>query len=212
MSTALSELWRCRAVTRVLLPALALATVATLLAWLLFPAWLSLGAFFWYFIIGIYLPQEPALIYAGTIYSPWIVTLVAGSATLVAATLDYVVFIRIFKFRGVTAIKRTTVYRTAVKFFDKRPWGTTAIFAFLPLPFYPIRFLAISSGYSANRYVSASVAGRLPRYYLLAMGGAWITLSIPQLILITLAMGVLTLLVMMRGRSRSPEPEGRLLA
>ena len=208
----MSELWRCRPVSHVILPTLALAAVATLLAWLMFPAWLGLGALFWYFIFGIYLPQEPALIYAGTLYSPWIVTLAAGSATLVAATLDYVVFNQVFKFRRVTAIKRSTVYRTAAKSFNKRPWGTTAIFAFLPLPFYPIRFLAISSGYSAKGYVSASVAGRLPRYYLLAMGGAWLSLSFPQLVLITSAFGALTLLVMMRGRNRSPDAQDRVLA
>ena len=63
--------------------------------------------------------------------------------------------------------------KLALKLFNRRPWWTIVLFAFTPLPFYPVRIVAPMAGYAMPYYVSAVVVGRLPRYYLLALGGGW---------------------------------------
>jgi membrane protein YqaA with SNARE-associated domain len=148
-----------------------------------------LVGYFWYSIPAnsfVYLPHEPAVIYAGAIYIPWIVAVVGGLSTIIASIIDYFVVRKAFEFRRVAPVKQTSLYKMAVRYFYWRPWETIVVFAFTPLPFYPIRVLAPSSGYPLWKYVSANVTGRVPRYYLLALGGAWVSVPPKYLILIGL--------------------------
>ena len=163
--------------TWVLVGTLIAAIVFTLLARFLYPDWWQLVGYFWYSVPGnsfAYLPHEPAVVYAGAIYDAWIVTVAGGVATMIAGIVDYYVVRKVFEFHRVAEVKESSIYRKAVRFFYWRPWITVAVFALSPLPFYPIRLLAPSSGYPLWRYVSAYAVGRMPRYYLLAMGGAWV--------------------------------------
>ena len=184
---------------------LVLALICTLLAKALYPEWWQLVGYFWYSIPGnsfAYLPHEPAVIYAGAIYEPWIVAVVGGLSTMVAAIVDYYVVKRVFELRRVAPVKQTTLYKTAVRYFYWRPWWTIAVFALTPLPFYPIRLLAPSSGYPLWRYVSAYVCGRIPRYYLLAMGGAWIPVPPKYLILMVVFIIITSVLWVLWARRR----------
>ena len=132
--------------------------------------------FFWYSSPGnsfMLLPHEPAVVYMGALYPPVVVAVVGGLATMVAATVDYVVIRRILQLRRVAPIKETRVFTTAVRLFSWQPWWTIVAFAFSPVPFYPVRVLAPGANYPMARYVSAVVVGRVPRYFLIALGGAW---------------------------------------
>ncbi len=152
------------------------AVGCTLLTWRYLPEWWQLSAFFWYSIPGnsfVLLPHEPAVIYAGVIYHPALVAVVGGLATTVASILDHTLFTRMFHLKTVAPIKETRISRLAVRLFSRRPWWTIFIFAITPIPFYPIRVIAPMANYSMVGYVSAVVAGRIPRYYLLALGGVW---------------------------------------
>ena len=155
-----------------LLPAL----LCTLLTWRFLPDWWQLSGFFWYSIPGnsfVLLPHEPAVVYAGTVYSPWLVAIVGGQATTVASIIDHTLFTRTLQFETVAQIKETRVIRVAVRWFNWQPWWTIVFFAFSPVPFYPIRIVAPMASYPVFGYVSAVVVGRVPRYFLLALGGAW---------------------------------------
>lgn len=118
--------------------------------------------------------RSAAVICTATNYHPGVVAGVAGLSVMIGSILDYAILTKVFKLRGVSRVKQTAFYQTAVRCFYWRPWQTIVLFAFTPLPYLAIRVLAPSSGYPLWKYVSANVVGRVPRYYLLAMGGAWL--------------------------------------
>ncbi|HJO83037.1 MAG TPA: VTT domain-containing protein [SAR202 cluster bacterium] len=156
----------------VLVPAL----MSTWLMWMFLPGWWKLTSFFWYSIPGnsfLWLPHEPAVIAASLIYAPIWVALVGGLATLIASVIDHALFTKAFEMERLDAARRAKLVVTGIRLFNKRPWWTIVVFAFTPIPFYPMRIVAPVAKYPMPRYVSAVVAGRVPRYFLLALGGTW---------------------------------------
>ena len=150
------------------------ATACTLLVWVFLPHWWPLSAYFWYSIPGnsfILLPHEPAVIFAGTLYSPLWVALVGGLATIPASAIDHQLFSRAFRLKRLAQVRDTRLFRLTARAFAVQPWWTIFVFAFSPIPFYPIRIAAPMYEYPATRYVTAVLVGRVPRYYLLAWGG-----------------------------------------
>ncbi len=132
--------------------------------------------FFWYSIPGnsfVLLPHEPAVIYAGTLYAPILVALLGGVATMLASIVDHIIITRTFQLERMAQIKDTRIMRLSTRLFNRMPWLTIVFFAFSPVPFYPIRVVAPMAGYPLTGYVSAVVLGRIPRYFLLALGGVW---------------------------------------
>ena len=156
----------------VLIPAI----LCSLLTWGYLSAWWQLSAFFWYSIPGnsfMWLPHEPAVIYAGAIYAPALVAVVAGLATLIASIIDHAVFTRALRSDRLASFKRSRLMKLVVDLFNRWPWWTIVLFAFTPVPFYPLRVVAPMASYPMSNYVSAVVVGRVPRYFLLALGGGW---------------------------------------
>ncbi len=152
------------------------ALLFTLLTWWLFPDWWQLSLYFWYSIPGnsfLWLPHEPAVIVAGAIYGPALAASIGGIATMLASVVDHTVFTRALRMERAAPIKQTRIIKFSVKLFNKQPWWTIVFFALTPIPFYPIRIIAPMSNYPMARYVAAVVVGRVPRYYLLALGGSW---------------------------------------
>ena len=131
--------------TATLVPALILTPITKFL----YPEWWQLMGYFWYSIPSssfVYLPNEPAVIYAGAIYNLEVVAATGGIAAVVAAIVDYYVVRRVFEFEKVAPLKETALYKRAVRWFNWAPWLTLAIISFSPIPFYPLRILAPSSG------------------------------------------------------------------
>jgi ribonucleoside-triphosphate reductase len=156
----------------VLLPAI----LCSLLVWQYLSDWWQLSAYFWYSIPGnsfIWLPHEPAVIYAGAIYAPVLVAVVGGGATLIASMIDHALFTRAFRSKELAPLKESRLMRAVVDRFNRWPWWTIVVVAFTPLPFYPLRIVAPLANYPMFGYVSAVVVGRVPRYFLLALGGGW---------------------------------------
>ena len=150
------------------------ASVCTLLVWWFLPHWWELSAFFWYSIPGnsfILLPHEPGVLFAGTLYHPAVVAIVGGLATIPASTIDYQLFRRALRLGFMAQVTQSRISDFARRAFSIQPWWTTVMFAFSPIPFYPVRIAAPLAGYPATRYVAAVFVGRVPRYYLLAWGG-----------------------------------------
>ena len=211
MTGALVHQMRHSPTAWVLAATLVPALVCTLLAWVLYPEWWRLVGYFWYSIPGnsfVYLPHEPAVLYAGAIYDAWIVAIVGGFATIVACIIDYYVVKKVFELRRVAPVKQTTLYKTAVRYFYWRPWETIAVFAISPLPYYPIRILAPSTNYPLWKYVSANIAGRVPRYYLLALGGAWVPVPTQYLLVMVLFIITTSVLGLFWARHRARKRAG----
>lgn len=187
---------------RLLVAAAIPALLGVLLIGLVFGEWWQLGGYSWYFLPGTPLPQDPAVIYAATLYNPLVAVLLFGLATATASFLDYCTVKKILDIDKLEPIKQTSFFRAAVRGFYWRPWLTIAVFAFTPLPFFPLRILALSSNYPVARYVSANLAGRLPRYYLLAVGGAWLPIPLIYLVLIGFAISLAPCVGMMWLRRR----------
>ena len=153
-----------------------LALLSSLLVWRLFPEWWKLSALFWYSIPGnsfVWLPHEPAVLYAGAIYAPALVAVVAGLGTLIASIIDHALFTRALRSDRLASIKQSRLMILVVDLFNRWPWWTIVLFAFTPVPFYPVRIVAPMASYPMPKYVSAVVVGRVPRYFLLALGGGW---------------------------------------
>jgi len=163
--------------------AIAPALLGTLLIGLLIGEWWHLAGYVWYFLPGTVIPQEPAVIYAGTLYNPGLVVGLFSLATVTASLIDYFTVKKVLGIRRLEPLKRTSFYQAAVRCFYWQPWWTIVVFAFTPLPFFPVRILALSSNYPLLPYVSANVIGRAPRYYLLAVASSWLTIPLMYVLL-----------------------------
>jgi ribonucleoside-triphosphate reductase len=118
------------------------------------------------------LANEPALFAAAKAAPPiWIAT--AGTAgCVVAAILDYALIGWFVNHRLIkTELDDSKGFQIAQRFFSRAPFILILLSALLPVPFYPVKILAIARDYSIGRFVAAVVIGRLPRFYLLALGG-----------------------------------------
>ena len=183
--------------------------LGTLLVGLIIGEWWHLAGYFWYFLPGTFLPLEPTVIYAGTIYHPAFVVVLFSLATVTASLIDYFTVKKVLEFRRFAPLKRTAFYQAAVRCFYLRPWLTIVVFAFSPLPFFPIRVLALSSNYPLLKYVSANVMGRAPRYYLLALGSAWLSIPLMYLLLIGFVLALIpSLLGILWARQRPAQALG----
>jgi uncharacterized membrane protein YdjX (TVP38/TMEM64 family) len=160
---------------------LTLATFSGIIAYFYFPHLLGLVLLFFYIIPSnsfIPFPHEPAIIYYGKIYGPYLTTLAAIIPTAIACIIDYAVLTPVFNRTRLSRIKQTGIYQKTVYYFEKAPFLTNLVAALSPVPFYPVRILSVASGYPMWKYTTAVVTGRIPRYFFLAVTGA--LLNIPN--------------------------------
>ncbi len=152
-----------------------------------------------------FLPNEPALLYVAKLYPPPLVASVGTMACAAAAVLDYWL-IGWFVSRGLvrSRLDESRVYQIAQKIFRKAPFLLIVGSALFPVPFYPVKILAIASGYSLALFVAAVVLGRWPRFYLLAMGGRQVQAPNSWLLGAGVVLEVLILFGMLRSRGGRP--------
>ncbi len=152
------------------------ALVAAGLLAALQPTWRALLGYFLYAIpahllISV-LANEPALLAAAKLFSPTAVALAGTAGCIVAIVLDYALIGWLTSLRLVkTELDDSRGFRTAQRYFGKAPFALILVSALLPVPFYPVKILAITRGYPLARFIGALVLGRFPRFYLLALGG-----------------------------------------
>ncbi|NOX37351.1 MAG: VTT domain-containing protein [Calditrichaeota bacterium] len=188
---------------------LSLAAVVGAVTFRFFPEYVGLVWLFFYIIPSnsfIPFPHEPAIIYYGKLYGPMLTTLTALVPTIIACYIDYEVLTPAFDRTRLGKIRHTRVYRKTLYYFSKAPFFTNAFAALSPVPFYPVRILSISSGYPAYKYTLAVLLGRLPRYFILAYGGA--ALNVPNGVILLFFIGILISIAIQRWRkpaTASPE-------
>lgn len=134
--------------------------------------------------------HEPAVIWYGTRLGIWTTTLVATAGTILAAVVDYRVFVPLI---GRVAARRGRVHESATfaeRAFRRWPFAILALSGVTPLPFFPFKALAFATGYPAGKYTAAVAARCLPRYALLAWLGAavqlpmWIVVALFALLMV----------------------------
>jgi membrane protein YqaA with SNARE-associated domain len=133
--------------------------------------------------------HEPALFYAAKIYPAVLVALVGTLATIVAIVLDYWLIGWLVNHHLVKpVVEESRWFQFAQRWFRKAPLVLIAGSALAPVPFYPVKILAIASDYSLARFIIALVIGRLPRFYALAKVGGEVEARTSTLGWITLAL------------------------
>jgi membrane protein YqaA with SNARE-associated domain len=118
------------------------------------------------------LANEPMLFAAAKSYEPGLVAAAGTAGAAIAIVLDYALIGWFVNQRFIREeIDDSRAFRTAQRWFDKAPFALIAIAAMLPVPFYPVKILAIAGNYPLGRSALAVVTGRLPRFWFLAMIG-----------------------------------------
>ena len=130
------------------------------------------------------LPHEPVIVWYGKTQSLIGLATVATLGTLLAGYLDNRFFAPILNLSYSVKYKASPAYQRAQRWFSKAPFTALALAGFLPLPFYPFKFLALASRYPLQKYLAAIAAGRFPRYCLLGLAGLF--LQIPNWLIIAI--------------------------
>jgi membrane protein YqaA with SNARE-associated domain len=116
-----------------------------------------------------FLPHEPALWIAARLYPPLVVAVVGTAATVVAIVLDYWLIGWLVNHHLVKpVVQESRWFKFATRWFRKAPALLIAGSALAPVPFYPVKIMAIAADYPLRRFIVALVIGRLPRFYFLA--------------------------------------------
>ncbi len=170
--------------------------IALLLAWALSSEVresLSLVVLFFYsfpseFLVGL-VPHEPALIYFGAFHSALVVAAVASISTVLAEAMNYSFFSYFYEKPSLQAVSRRRGVTKTVELFNRAPFTAILFAGFTPVPFFPVRFLVVMTGYSLPRYLTGVLLSRTPRFFLLAAFGALV--PIPGTLLTGLFVGML---------------------
>jgi membrane protein YqaA with SNARE-associated domain len=134
------------------------------------------------------LPHEPAVVWYGARLGVWATTLIATGATVLAAVVDHRLFVPVIE--RIRARSRPRAPAFAERAFRRWPFLILALSGLTPLPFFPLKVLALTTGYPFARYAGAVAARCLPRYALLAWFGAaarlpaWLFVVLSALLLI----------------------------
>jgi membrane protein YqaA with SNARE-associated domain len=116
-----------------------------------------------------FLPHEPALWIAARLYPALAVAVVGTVATIVAIVVDYWLIGWLVNHHLVRPIVQgSRWFRFAERWFRKAPAALITGSALAPVPFYPVKIMAIAADYPLRRFIVALAVGRLPRFYFLA--------------------------------------------
>ncbi len=141
--------------------------------------------YFYYMTISnsfIAIPHEPVVMYFGRVRGALLPAVWAVFPTLIGCYLDYAVLAPLMTTPWAEKLKRKPVSQKVIGYFATAPFITLAVVAATPIPFYPVRILSVASDYSVFRYMGAVLAGRFPRYVLIAAGGYYLQISNSYLI------------------------------
>ena len=104
-----------------------------------------------------FLPHEPALWIAARLYPAIVVAVVGTSATLVAIVLDYWLIGWLVNHHLVKPVVQESRWFTfASRWFRKAPALLIAGSALAPVPFYPVKIMAIAADYPLRRFIARS--------------------------------------------------------
>ena len=149
--------------------------IITLLVSFLLPIYRGLVCLFWLIIASSTFipiaPHEPVILLYGKLYVPWLVTLCAGIAVLVMELVNYHILAPILNSERIRAFREKQFYQRAEHCFSKFPFLSLLLACLAPVPFVPLRILAVTTRYSVKKYALSVFIGSTARFYLLALMG-----------------------------------------
>ncbi len=125
------------------------------------------------------LPTPPVIIHAATKAPVALVAVVGALGTVVAYLIEYAVLGRVLAIDRLRGIRENRMYLRLASLFDRLPFISLTIAAFLPLPVDGVRLIAIARRYDRFRYALAAFIGRVPRYALIAGLGYGLRFVLP---------------------------------
>lgn len=132
------------------------------------------------------IPTNPIVLAVAKFFPPLLVAFIATLGMVLANLMDYQIFSKLTRTRGIKRLRRARIYKSWVKLFVKIPFLAISISAFIPMPVDFIRLLAILEGYPRLKFSVAGFLGRLPRNLLLVMAG--VVLPLWSVLLVALAL------------------------
>lgn len=163
------------------------------------------------FLLGLYcipansvipVPHEPGVLYFAKFYDPlWIAT-AATMGSVVVSFADYALIEAAMRHPRVKGASEARLFRWAVRWMTRWPFAIIVLFSMIPvLPVAVVRALAPASGYPLKRYIAAQIAGRFPRFLMLAWIGQ--AVHIPTWVLLVFTVALIALMYV----TSTPEPE-----
>ncbi|MEO6056544.1 MAG: VTT domain-containing protein, partial [Gemmatimonadales bacterium] len=147
---------------------------------------------------------EPILLLYGQLYPPLLIALLGALTSAAAEYLNYHLYRALLDCDSLDRVLRSDAARPITALFARRPFLAIWICAWSPLPDWAARILASHSRYSVRRYLTAFVAGRIPKFWLLAEVGLHWMPSGGTVLAIAAASTGLTLLGLRRRRRVVP--------
>ena len=126
--------------------------------------------------LSLFLPAtfEPILLRYGQLYPPLLIAITGAVASAAAEYVNYHLYRALLGCRSCDRVMRSRTARMVAGMFARRPFLATWLCAGSPLPDWAARILAAHARYSVPRYLLAFVAGRIPKFWLLAaLGFYW---------------------------------------
>jgi membrane protein YqaA with SNARE-associated domain len=166
------------------------AATVCLLSYALFPAaselvvFLSL-MFFTSAPCSTFVPaaSEPILMVFGKLHPPLLLASVGIGGIALAEWVNYRVFGAVLDAPRLRSLRDARLMRRATTSFNVLPFWTTAFCAFTPFPFWIVRTCAVVARYPFERFALATVLGRFPRIFLIALLGSALPITGPQIAL-----------------------------
>lgn len=185
-----------------------IVAVAALLVWLWLPrlrdmVWLALYTIPSHMFVSPFNHEWLLLLLAKSNPALWC-TIASLIGCLIAGLWDYWLFVPLIHHPRVRSkYSKAGLYKKSVAFFRKWPFWSLVVIGLTPLPFYPIKFLAISDHYPLKKYLLALIVGRTPRYYVIAYLGQ--VLRLPTWSLIALALVLLVVAILQNRKDAKDE-------
>jgi len=139
----------------------------------------------WIFLL---LASDDVMLFDSALLRITTVAVLGATATMMANLNEYHLFGYFLRNRLGDRLRRTHVYRWAIRWFDLAPFQTLTLVAFVPIPIDFVRWLAILRRYPRSRFAAAYWLGRLPRYALLAGIAVALHLNFWEIIAIQVAL------------------------
>jgi len=169
--------------------------IMTLLVSFFLPIYQGLTHLFWLSIISNTVipltPNEPIVLLYGQLYSSLLVAIISTIAVSLIEFINYQILVPVLEINKIKIFREKRSFQRAEYYFNKLPFTSLVVSCLTPIPFFPFRILAVTTGYSIIKYVSSVFVGRFPRYYILAFTGKM--LNLPTWVYITIIIIVLVI-------------------
>jgi len=155
------------------------------------------------------LASQDARLVDSVVWRVLLVSTLGAGATGLANLNEYHIWTFVLRYRRVSRVRRTHLFRWATAKFQVSPFAVLVAFSFIPIPVDVVRWLAVACRYPRTRFFWAYFLGRWVRYGLLALGTVWLELGWGHILLVQAGLVVLAALrFVMAHRAQSARKQG----